>query len=423
MANRKSGLIRKGEDLTGIKVEDLKEEEEEMYVMGDHPCKEVEIPTDIGTDGASNGNTPERCPRPLYSQDHTEENHSVPQEGQGEDRTDYKVEDIKEEEETYVCGDQQCKEEEIPKYIITEILADGHNSRNNSWQHLLTAPDCKLEDKDMMSFTQKSGLVRHRKTHIGVKPCSYYECRKCYESFLIPNHRVHKDKTSYLCTECGACFPHQSKLARHMRNHTGEKPFPCSDCGKRFKQNADLIKHQRTHTGEKPFSCPDCGKCFTRKQTLVCHQRTHTGEKPYPCSECGKCFTRKPSLICHQRTHTGEKPFTCSECERGFRFQSCLIKHQRSHTVEKLFLCFQCGKCFTCKSSLSYHQRIHTVSKSFACSECGKCFRFQVSLNKHQRVHTGEMPFTCSDCGKRFRFQPNLITHQRSHRLEDKPTL
>ncbi|XP_063804934.1 ribosomal biogenesis protein LAS1L-like [Pseudophryne corroboree] len=95
-----------------------KEEEEETYVADDQQCKEEEIPTDISTDGASNRNTAERCPRPLYSQDHTEENHSVSQEGQDEICTNIKVEDIKEEEEMYVRGDQLCKEEEIPTGLL-----------------------------------------------------------------------------------------------------------------------------------------------------------------------------------------------------------------------------------------------------------------------------------------------------------------
>ncbi|XP_063804876.1 zinc finger MYM-type protein 1-like [Pseudophryne corroboree] len=112
-----------GENLTNIKVEDIKEEEE-TYVWGNKQCKEEEIPTDISTDGASNRNTPERCPRPLYSQDHTEENHTVPQEGQDESSTNIKVEDIKEEAEMHVGGDQQCKEVEIPTAIITDVVAD-----------------------------------------------------------------------------------------------------------------------------------------------------------------------------------------------------------------------------------------------------------------------------------------------------------
>ncbi|XP_063813711.1 oocyte zinc finger protein XlCOF29-like isoform X2 [Pseudophryne corroboree] len=72
-------------------------------------------------DGPSNRDTTERCPRPLYSQDCTEENHRIPQEDQGADLTDIKVEDTG-EEETYVRGDQQCKEEEIPTDISAARL-------------------------------------------------------------------------------------------------------------------------------------------------------------------------------------------------------------------------------------------------------------------------------------------------------------
>ncbi|XP_075070632.1 protein FAM200A-like isoform X2 [Mixophyes fleayi] len=42
-------LGKEGEELTVIKVEDIKEEEEETYVRGDQQCKEEEIPTDIST--------------------------------------------------------------------------------------------------------------------------------------------------------------------------------------------------------------------------------------------------------------------------------------------------------------------------------------------------------------------------------------
>ncbi|XP_063814171.1 uncharacterized protein LOC135054783 [Pseudophryne corroboree] len=70
-------------------------------------------------DGPNNRDSPERCPRPLYTQDSTEENHRTPQEDQGEGLADMKV-----EEETYVRGDQQCKEEEIPTDISTDMSSD-----------------------------------------------------------------------------------------------------------------------------------------------------------------------------------------------------------------------------------------------------------------------------------------------------------
>ncbi|PIO10772.1 hypothetical protein AB205_0086220, partial [Aquarana catesbeiana] len=49
------------------------------------------------TDGSSNGNPPERCPRPLYSRDSTQEDHTIPHHHQsgnlGDDNYDVKEED------------------------------------------------------------------------------------------------------------------------------------------------------------------------------------------------------------------------------------------------------------------------------------------------------------------------------------------
>ncbi|XP_063818962.1 zinc finger MYM-type protein 1-like isoform X2 [Pseudophryne corroboree] len=110
-----------GEGLTDNKVEDI---EGETYVRGDQQCKEEEIPAEISTDGPSNRDTPERCPRPLYSLDHTEENHRTPLEDQCDSLADYKIEYIVGEEEAYVMGDQQCKEEAIPRGISTDCATD-----------------------------------------------------------------------------------------------------------------------------------------------------------------------------------------------------------------------------------------------------------------------------------------------------------
>ncbi|XP_073450538.1 uncharacterized protein [Aquarana catesbeiana] len=63
-------------------------------------------------DGSSNGNPPERCPRSLYSRDSTQEDHTIPHHHQNKNLMDIKDE-VKEEEETYVMGDQQFKEEVV----------------------------------------------------------------------------------------------------------------------------------------------------------------------------------------------------------------------------------------------------------------------------------------------------------------------
>ncbi|XP_040177703.1 uncharacterized protein LOC120909947 [Rana temporaria] len=68
-------------------------------------------------DGSSNRNSPERCPRPLYSRDSTQEDQEILQEDQYEGVIVVKVED---EEEAYEMGDDPCKEEEIPPEISTD---------------------------------------------------------------------------------------------------------------------------------------------------------------------------------------------------------------------------------------------------------------------------------------------------------------
>ncbi|PIO27941.1 hypothetical protein AB205_0020610, partial [Aquarana catesbeiana] len=54
------------------------------------------------SDGSSNGNPPERCPRPLYSRDSTQEDHTIPHHHQSGNLRDFKVEvkeEIKEEDD------------------------------------------------------------------------------------------------------------------------------------------------------------------------------------------------------------------------------------------------------------------------------------------------------------------------------------
>ncbi|XP_023102023.2 zinc finger protein 239-like isoform X4 [Felis catus] len=140
----------------------------------------------------------------------------------------------------------------------------------------------------------------------------------------------------YKCSECDKTFSHKSRLVEHHRSHTGEKPYGCGQCGKAFSRKSCLLIHHRIHTGEKPFGCGECGKAFFQKSHLILHRRTHTGERPYECGECGKAFSQNSCLIIHRRTHMGKKPYECSECGKTFSQKANLIRHHRIHTREKL---------------------------------------------------------------------------------------
>ncbi|PIO40333.1 hypothetical protein AB205_0167720, partial [Aquarana catesbeiana] len=110
-------------------------------------------------DGSSNGNPTERCPRPLYSRDSTQEGHTIPHHHQGEELKDIKAEIKEEEEETLVSGDQQSMEEgEKIKNIKHEesslhMDTSGHNVRKTSEEHLIVSPDYKAEDNNIGQYS------------------------------------------------------------------------------------------------------------------------------------------------------------------------------------------------------------------------------------------------------------------------------
>ncbi|XP_075704287.1 uncharacterized protein LOC142702106 [Rhinoderma darwinii] len=373
---------------------------EEVMMEDYRPC--------TSQDGSSRRNPPERCPSPLYSQDCQEENHNVPENHQGEDLTNIKVEDEAEEER--VMGDQPCYsevEEEIPGAVTTE------DANENSINYEVEDEDIKQQSsgENLNIINKHQGL--HSKDLLYIS--SNHEDSSPDQSQIVTTSTAPKRGKRF---QCGKPVTKISGLFKHRRIHTGETPYTCSECGKCFTYKSHLVIHERSHTGEKPYSCSECGKSFTYKSNLVIHERSHTGEKPYSCPECGKCFTQTSSLVIHERSHTGKKPYSCSECGIFFTDKSNLVRHERIHTEEKPYSCSECGKCFVRKSHLVKHERIHTGEKPYSCSECGKCFTDKSHLAVHERSHTGEKPYSCSNCGKCFVRKSHLVRHRKTHRGE-----
>ncbi|CAI9538371.1 unnamed protein product [Staurois parvus] len=332
-------------------------------------------------DGSSHGNPPERCPRPLYSRDSTQEGHTIPHHHQSGILGD----------ENIVVKEEYKEEDE--EYGVMEEFSEGHkdmmeppNTRNppercpsplysrDSTQEGHTIPHhCKSGDPIDIEFEVKAeeeeayvrddqqsmeedgitGTFIEEDTPTEISTVHGREMRKTSEDCLplSPDWKVEdEDITQYSPGENPASsnvhpappsvdgpsdssYPEAPQTVRDRACLPTGKSFSCPECGKGFRSKSYLNVHKRSHTGEKPYSCPECGKCFSQKSNLVIHQRSHTVEKPYSCPECGKCFSVKSSFYKHQRSHTVEKPYSCPECGKCFSYKSTLFRHQRSHKV------------------------------------------------------------------------------------------
>ncbi|XP_073538624.1 uncharacterized protein [Phyllobates terribilis] len=358
-------------------------------------------------DGLMERNPPERCPRPLYPQDCPEENHNIPESHQEEDPTKNKVKD-ETEEEAITRGDQPCvsdAKEEIPVDVPT-----GNPCDNNGLSR-----SCRKED--IWEHSNRESLIT-----LPAPPGLH----STSPSYNPPNHEEPSPEQSHIVTTIPGdkvdkrFLMSEKQLTKSsdfltQKKYKGEKPYSCSECGKCFTNKSKFVIHERIHTGEKPFSCSHCEKCFTAKASLVKHESNHTGEKQYSCSVCGKSFKYRSSFDTHYRIHTGEKPYSCSVCGKCFTQKSNFVLHKRIHTGEKPYSCSECGKSYTNKGSLIIHQRIHTGETPYSCSECGKCFERKSHLDTHERNHIGEKPYLCLECGKCFAGKCNLVKHQKVH--------
>ncbi|XP_068115166.1 zinc finger protein 585A-like [Hyperolius riggenbachi] len=408
--------------------------------------------------GSSYRNLPEIYTGPLYSQDCSKEENTIPHHYQGEELTvmkvkikeeeedmyvtgdqlsmekgelmrtikeeaedtyvrsdqqsmdeSYMLRTIKEEEETYVRGDHQStegnmvavKEEACP----LDISTGGHDIGNTLEGRLISPPDYYAEDNGVTQYSPGgnpiTGNTHHRLYHEERSP----DPSDSEESSV--SHPV----TSKIPLECHSKDVLNNPLNPEESSSSESRTVPVDT----IFPSSLLGLHQSVHLGEIPFLCLECGKCVSLRSKLIKHQKSHTGERPFSCLECGKGFLRKEHLVIHQKTHTGERPFSCSDCGKCFTRKCHLIIHQKTHTGERPFSCSECGKAFTRKAHLLTHQRSHTGERPFPCLECGKSFTDKGDLRKHEKSHTGERPFSCAECSKSFVRKAHLLIHQKTH--------
>ncbi|EWY99350.1 hypothetical protein IWW34DRAFT_96520 [Fusarium oxysporum f. sp. albedinis] len=103
---------------------------------------------------------------------------------------------------------------------------------------------------------------------------------------------------------CQKSFTQKTHLDIHRRTHTGIKPYNCDfpGCDLTFSQLGNLKTHRRRHTGERPFACDKCDRHFAQRGNLRAHLQTHQGLKPFICilDDCNKTFSQLGNMKTHQ---------------------------------------------------------------------------------------------------------------------------
>ncbi|XP_048464319.1 transcriptional repressor CTCF-like [Rhincodon typus] len=233
-------------------------------------------------------------------------------------------------------------------------------------------------------------------------------------------------KKTFQCKLCSYTFTQRSNLDRHMRSHSDERPHKCHLCEKAFRTITLLQNHINTHTGTRPHKCPDCAMAFVTSGEVVRHRRyKHTHEKPFKCSICDYASVEVSKLKRHIRSHTGERPFPCTFCSYASRDTYKLKRHMRTHSGVHLrkqhsytsssMKCRYCEATFHERYALIQHQKTHRNEKRFKCDQCDYACKQKRHMIMHKRIHTGEKPFSCSQCDKQFRQKQLLDLHFKKH--------
>ncbi|XP_063819111.1 uncharacterized protein LOC135057144 [Pseudophryne corroboree] len=117
-------------------------------------------------DGPSDRDTPERCPRPLYSQDCTEGNHRIPQEDQVEYVTNIKVEVVEGEEETYVTNIKVEVVEGEEETYVTDLKTEDIEGEEETYVTDKKAEDTEEEEETYVTDMKAEDTEEEEETYV-----------------------------------------------------------------------------------------------------------------------------------------------------------------------------------------------------------------------------------------------------------------
>ena len=128
-------------------------------------------------------------------------------------------------------------------------------------------------------------LRKHQQINSGERPFYCIDWKTDFrEKSKLRNHqRTHTARGKiHACDVCDKSFSEPSGLKRHRLKHKEEKAFLCKHCSKYFS-DSNLQSH---HTEDRPVSCDKCETLFKTKAEVQAHQIVHIQVKLFKFRHC-----------------------------------------------------------------------------------------------------------------------------------------
>ncbi|PIO15767.1 hypothetical protein AB205_0138010, partial [Aquarana catesbeiana] len=419
------------------------------------------------TDGSSNGNPPERCPRPLYSRDSTQEDHTIPHHHQGEKLKGIKVEVKEEEEETLVSGDQQSIEEGCPLYSQNSTWEGYHYTENDQneerkdikvehkeeeeerlvsgdrqsmeegemimgskpeefslhmdtngrcfWNintsegHLIISPDCKAEDTDIPQYSPKVNTYWLTRS---TDPSNPEEPSDKSHTMTSDVHLRSMDPSN---PEEPSDKSHTMTSDVHLRSMDPSNPEEPSDKSHTMTSDNEERKDIKVEDKEEEEERLE-GEMITKsKQEESSLHMDTSGRCVWNISEGHLMSSPDYNVKSDDITqHFPGENFIAQNTPRSMDPSDPQESSDTSHDVTpETPLRSPPMERSTDPSKLE--EPSLSPEGAHTCSVCGKPFTKKSALLRHQRSHGGEHSYSCLECGKGFTQREGFLEHQATH--------
>ncbi|XP_054285422.1 zinc finger protein 43-like [Macrosteles quadrilineatus] len=219
----------------------------------------------------------------------------------------------------------------------------------------------------------------------------------------------------FSCDLCFKQFSRRDHALRHRLSHLNVKPFKCSICQKSFSRNDRLQRHRRTHPGAKPYPCRFCSEAFINCDELKGHVMLKHETLNAKVVSVQKLNAKVVDGMQKQQTPLKDRTSRLCVCLCGKKFKQnkALLVHQKKCCDLNYIKCKTCGKKFKNKEILNRHALIHTSAKAYSCTICSKVFLRKDKLKTHHLIHIDIKPYSCHICNSSFKRKDKLSRHLR----------